>query len=33
MCYISLTFDHRSLDGAAADYFVGKVKDTLESWN
>jgi 2-oxoisovalerate dehydrogenase E2 component (dihydrolipoyl transacylase) len=32
MCYISLTFDHRILDGATADYFVGKVKETLESW-
>jgi pyruvate/2-oxoglutarate dehydrogenase complex dihydrolipoamide acyltransferase (E2) component len=32
MCYISLTFDHRSLDGATADYFVGKVKETLEGW-
>jgi pyruvate/2-oxoglutarate dehydrogenase complex dihydrolipoamide acyltransferase (E2) component len=32
MCYISLTFDHRILDGATADYFVGKVKEMLESW-
>lgn len=32
MCYISLTFDHRSLDGATADYFVGKVKAMLEGW-
>ncbi len=32
MCYISLTFDHRSLDGATADHFVNKVKETLEGW-
>jgi 2-oxoglutarate dehydrogenase E2 component (dihydrolipoamide succinyltransferase) len=32
MCYISLTFDHRILDGATADYFVGKVKEILEGW-
>lgn len=33
MCYISLTFDHRILDGATADFFVAKVKDTLEIWS
>jgi 2-oxoglutarate dehydrogenase E2 component (dihydrolipoamide succinyltransferase) len=33
MCYISLTFDHRSLDGATADFFVAKIKDTLERWS
>ncbi|MEK7326557.1 MAG: dihydrolipoamide acetyltransferase family protein [Chloroflexota bacterium] len=32
MCYISLTFDHRILDGALADYFVAKVKEILEGW-
>jgi 2-oxoglutarate dehydrogenase E2 component (dihydrolipoamide succinyltransferase) len=32
MVYISLTFDHRILDGATADYFLGKVKTTLENW-
>jgi 2-oxoglutarate dehydrogenase E2 component (dihydrolipoamide succinyltransferase) len=32
MCYISLTFDHRILDGALADYFVAKVKEVLEGW-
>ena len=32
MCYISLTFDHRILDGALADYFVAKVKEGLEGW-
>jgi pyruvate/2-oxoglutarate dehydrogenase complex dihydrolipoamide acyltransferase (E2) component len=33
MVYASLTFDHRILDGAVADYFLGTVKHTLEHWN
>jgi 2-oxoglutarate dehydrogenase E2 component (dihydrolipoamide succinyltransferase) len=32
MVYISLTFDHRILDGAMADTFLGKVVETLQSW-
>ena len=32
MVYIGLTFDHRVLDGASADWFVAKVKETLENW-
>jgi len=32
MVYISLTFDHRILDGASADYFLGAIKRTLETW-
>ena len=32
MCYLGLTFDHRILDGAIADYFMAKVKETLEGW-
>lgn len=32
MAYISLTFDHRILDGAMADAFMNTIKDTLESW-
>ena len=32
MVYISLTFDHRILDGAIADYFLGKIVETLQSW-
>ena len=32
MVYISLTFDHRILDGAIADYFLAKVVESLESW-
>jgi 2-oxoglutarate dehydrogenase E2 component (dihydrolipoamide succinyltransferase) len=30
MCYLSLTFDHRVMDGAAADHFLGTVKRFLE---
>ncbi len=32
MCYLSLTFDHRVLDGAMADRFLSIVKETLENW-
>jgi 2-oxoglutarate dehydrogenase E2 component (dihydrolipoamide succinyltransferase) len=32
MVYLSLTFDHRILDGAIADYFLGKVVKTLEDF-
>jgi 2-oxoglutarate dehydrogenase E2 component (dihydrolipoamide succinyltransferase) len=32
MVYVSLTFDHRVLDGAVADRFLAKLKETLESW-
>jgi 2-oxoglutarate dehydrogenase E2 component (dihydrolipoamide succinyltransferase) len=30
--YLSLTFDHRVLDGASADAFVSRVKSLLENW-
>ena len=30
MMYLSLTFDHRIIDGAIADYFLAKVVDTLQ---
>jgi 2-oxoglutarate dehydrogenase E2 component (dihydrolipoamide succinyltransferase) len=33
MVYLSLTFDHRVLDGATADHFLAKMKETLESWS
>ena len=33
MVYLSLTFDHRILDGAAADAFLARVVDILEKWN
>ncbi len=32
MVYLSFVFDHRILDGASADAFLAKVKDTLEKW-
>lgn len=32
MVYMSFVFDHRILDGASADWFLAKVKDTLEHW-
>ncbi len=30
--YLSFVFDHRILDGASADIFLAKVKETLETW-
>jgi 2-oxoglutarate dehydrogenase E2 component (dihydrolipoamide succinyltransferase) len=33
MVYLSFVFDHRILDGASADWFLMKVKETLENWN
>jgi len=32
MVYLSLSFDHRVMDGANADKFLHKIKDILESW-
>jgi 2-oxoglutarate dehydrogenase E2 component (dihydrolipoamide succinyltransferase) len=32
MMYIGLSFDHRIIDGAVADYFLAHVKETLENW-
>ncbi|MFZ5885501.1 MAG: dihydrolipoamide acetyltransferase family protein [Chloroflexota bacterium] len=32
MVYLSFVFDHRILDGASADNFLMKVKETLENW-
>src|SRR5438105_5432577 len=31
MCILSLTFDHRLVDGAVADQFMAQVKSTIES--
>ncbi|HUP49986.1 MAG TPA: 2-oxoglutarate dehydrogenase, E2 component, dihydrolipoamide succinyltransferase [Thermoanaerobaculia bacterium] len=31
MCYLSLTFDHRLIDGAVADQFMAGVKSVIES--
>ncbi|MGH9452227.1 MAG: dihydrolipoamide acetyltransferase family protein [Terriglobia bacterium] len=33
MVYLTLSFDHRVLDGAVADGFVARIKATLESWD
>jgi 2-oxoglutarate dehydrogenase E2 component (dihydrolipoamide succinyltransferase) len=33
MVYLTLSYDHRVVDGAVAHQFVGKVKSFLESWN
>ncbi len=33
ICHLSLTFDHRLVDGALADQFMGKVRQVLESWS
>ncbi|MDX1600656.1 MAG: dihydrolipoamide acetyltransferase family protein [Anaerolineales bacterium] len=33
MAYLTLTFDHRILDGAIADEFLGRVVESLESWS
>jgi len=33
VCYLSLTFDHRLIDGALGDQFTGKVKSVLENWS
>jgi 2-oxoisovalerate dehydrogenase E2 component (dihydrolipoyl transacylase) len=32
MVFLSFVFDHRILDGASADAFLMKVKETLENW-
>lgn len=32
MMYLSLTFDHRIIDGAIADYFLAKLVESLRDW-
>jgi len=32
MVFLSFVFDHRILDGASADGFLAKIKETLEKW-
>jgi 2-oxoglutarate dehydrogenase E2 component (dihydrolipoamide succinyltransferase) len=33
MVYLTLSYDHRVVDGATAHQFMGKVKSALENWN
>ena len=33
MAYLSLTFDHRLIDGAVADRFLAGLRDRLEGWS
>ncbi len=33
MCYVTLSYDHRVVDGAIAHQFLRKVKETLENWS
>jgi 2-oxoglutarate dehydrogenase E2 component (dihydrolipoamide succinyltransferase) len=33
MCYLSLTFDHRLIDGAVADQFMAMLRETIEGGN
>jgi len=32
MAYLALGYDHRLIDGAVADQFMSRVKDTIENW-
>lgn len=33
MVYLTLSFDHRILDGAVADHFMSRIKSALENWD
>jgi 2-oxoglutarate dehydrogenase E2 component (dihydrolipoamide succinyltransferase) len=33
ICHLSLSFDHRLVDGALADQFMTKIKQVLEGWS
>jgi len=33
MAYLSLSYDHRIIDGAVAEKFLGRIKQILESWS
>jgi pyruvate/2-oxoglutarate dehydrogenase complex dihydrolipoamide acyltransferase (E2) component len=33
MVYLSLSFDHRIIDGALANQFMGRIKNYLENWD
>ena len=32
ICHVSLSFDHRLIDGALADQFMSRIKQVLEGW-
>ena len=33
MVYLSISYDHRVIDGAVAERFMGKIKNVLEHWD
>jgi pyruvate/2-oxoglutarate dehydrogenase complex dihydrolipoamide acyltransferase (E2) component len=33
ICYATLTFDHRIIDGALADQFMTYLKSVIENWS
>jgi 2-oxoglutarate dehydrogenase E2 component (dihydrolipoamide succinyltransferase) len=33
MAYLSLSYDHRVIDGAVAEKFLGRIKQILENWS
>jgi 2-oxoglutarate dehydrogenase E2 component (dihydrolipoamide succinyltransferase) len=33
MVYLSISYDHRVIDGAVAERFMGKIKNILENWD
>jgi pyruvate/2-oxoglutarate dehydrogenase complex dihydrolipoamide acyltransferase (E2) component len=33
MVYVSMSYDHRVVDGAVSHQFLAKLKDTLENWS
>ena len=33
MVYLSMSWDHRVIDGAVASQFLGRMKENLETWD
>jgi pyruvate/2-oxoglutarate dehydrogenase complex dihydrolipoamide acyltransferase (E2) component len=33
MVYVSMSYDHRVVDGAVSHHFLAKLKDMLENWS
>ena len=33
ICHLSLSFDHRLIDGALADQFMTRLKEVLQGWS